>query len=107
MFAEETENKVTELIEIEYKNACEQFGDKYNSLHEAFEVLLEEVEEVEDEMRFLKKYFRTLSNDIIQGENITSATNKMYFHSKNTMKELAQVGAVLMKIQNTISGVEK
>lgn len=28
-------------------------------------------------------------------------------YTQNTMKELAQVGAVLLKIQNTISGVEQ
>lgn len=52
-FAAETENLVEQLIQTEYKNACEQFGEKYNSLHEGYAVLLEEVEEVKIEVEKL------------------------------------------------------
>jgi hypothetical protein len=33
-FSPETEKLVNELIQAEYKNACDNFGDKYHSLHE-------------------------------------------------------------------------
>lgn len=54
-FAPETEKLVNELIQAEYKNACEKFGKKYNSLHEGYAVLLEELEEVEPNISSLKE----------------------------------------------------
>lgn len=45
-FSPETEKLVNDLIQTEYKNACEKFGDKFYSLHESYAVLLEEVEEL-------------------------------------------------------------
>ena len=46
MFATETENLVEQLIQAEYKNACENYGEKYHSKKEACDVLDEEVREV-------------------------------------------------------------
>lgn len=43
-FHEQSEKLVNELIQAEYENACENWGDKYNSLHEGYAVLKEEVE---------------------------------------------------------------
>lgn len=44
-FNAETEKLVNDLIQAEYKNACEQYGEKYHSLHEGYALLKEEVEE--------------------------------------------------------------
>lgn len=60
-FAKETEKLVQDLIQAGYKNACEKWGEKYNSLKEIVAIL--------------KKT------------------------TQNAMKELAQIGAVLMKIE--------
>lgn len=38
-FSPETEKLVNELIQAEYKNACEKFGDKFYSLHEGYAIL--------------------------------------------------------------------
>lgn len=54
-FAPETENIVNQLIQAEYKNACKNSGEKYNSLHEGYAVLLEEVEEANEDMTRIKK----------------------------------------------------
>lgn len=62
-FAPETEKLVADLIQAEYKNACEQAGkefndeytDKYHSLYEGYAVLLEEMEEVEPNISSLKE----------------------------------------------------
>lgn len=104
-FATESENLVNELIQAEYKNACEKFGKKYNSLHEGYAVLLEEVEEVEAYFSKLKE----VTNDIW----VTTKQNKTEHLDKYidayaircaefSIKELAQVGAALMKIKNTL-----
>lgn len=110
-FSPETENTVELAINKEYENACKIWGDKYNSPHEAYAVLLEEVEEVESIMRCLKcslEYFwKDIKKDILCGKSLSTQITDMYIFSKNAMKELAQVGAVLKKIQNTVFGEVK
>lgn len=107
-FAQETEKLVNELIQAEYKNACEKFGEKYNSLHEGYAVLLEEVEEAENELNRLKSKYQTLWKGVKEPNTIDfdfllsgALTNII-----DQIKEIAQVGAVLMKIKNTFDEVK-
>lgn len=101
-FSPETEKLVEQLIQAEYLNACEIFGEKYNSLHEGYAVLLEEVEEV------LFEKVKLGINDIWygikknNGNMISYNQEEMLFNVKNAISELAQVGVVLMKIKNTL-----
>lgn len=107
-FAPKTEKLVNELIQAEYENACEIWGDKYHSLHEGYAVLLEEVEEAITEVKELNynrkmiwhylKDYNPNSESICLLQSIWFAENCV----KNAIKELAQVGAVLMKIKNTL-----
>lgn len=108
-FSPETEKLTQDLIQAEYKNACENFGEKFNSLHEGYAVLKEEVEEVEPNISSLKenvslmwKYIKKNEWEII---TLKSIENSLYYIN-NAIKELAQVGAVLQKIQNTICEIE-
>jgi hypothetical protein len=104
-FAKETENIVNQLIQAEYENACEQFGDKYHSLHEGYAVLKEEVEEVEEGCNGNKLFLGILWENI-KGKptynTYSSCVDKMLHNVNHTIKELAQVGAVLLKIKNTL-----
>lgn len=108
-FAAETDKIVNDLIQAEYENACEKFGEKYHSLHEGYAVLLEEQEEVENELNKLKSKYQTLWKGVKEPNTIDfdfllsgALTNTI-----DQIKELAQVGAVLMKIKNTIDEVEE
>jgi SMC interacting uncharacterized protein involved in chromosome segregation len=105
-FAKETENIVNQLIKAEYKNACDNFGDKYHSLHEAYAVLLEEVEEVNNEFCALKSNVEHLWYSIKKNDTEVSCFNLGVMESDviSSMRELAQVGAVLQKIKNTLEG---
>lgn len=108
-FSEQTEKLVTDLIQAEYKNACDNFGEKFNSLHEGYAVLLEEVEEVIPEIKFLEKWLDNFWHSI-KVNNISydlECVEEMLECVKNAMKEIAQVGAVLQKIKNTIIEVEE
>lgn len=103
-FSTKTDKLVEQLIQAEYKNACEKFGDKYNSLHEGYAVLLEEMEEVKTEITQLLNSFDVFwlwvkRNN--QGHKYLCVED-MYKATENAMSELAQVGAVLMKIKNTL-----
>lgn len=101
-FSEQTEKLTQELIQAEYKNACEKFGDKYHSLHEGYAVLLEEVEEVEQEKKLLDLNIASIWYRIKQNELNKDDIKQALNHMMYTMQELAQVGAVFMKMQNTI-----
>lgn len=106
MFAEDTEKLVNELIQAEYKNACEKFGEKYNSLCEGYVVLFEEIEEVNNEMTSLnqmrKDLVKLVQNPKAYKKDILEFSYFVIQNCTNAIKELAQVGAVLKKIQNTL-----
>ena len=110
-FSPETRKLVNDLIQAEYKNACDNFGDKYHSLHEGYAVLLEEVEEVKTEFKLVKSWKRILWAKLRNVDFQFYSENEIIANlqkvTKDTMKELAQVGAVLMKIKNTIDEVEE
>ena len=62
-FSEKSADLINQLVSAEYHNACEHFGDKYNSLHEGFAVLLEEIEEVKEQHKKLQ-LIKILWNEI-------------------------------------------
>ena len=108
-FSPKTENLTQELINEEYLNAVVNHGEKYNSLHEGYAVLLEEVEEVKSEITQLLNSFDVFwlwvkRNN--QGHKYLCVED-MYKATENAIKELAQVGAVLMKIKNTCGEVKE
>lgn len=105
-FSEQTDKLVNELIQAEYDNACENFGDKYNSLHEAYAVLLEEVEEAGEDMTRIKYSLEDFWKWIKQDTKINSKDIDIVIEEylKYCISELAQVGAVLQKIKNTLGG---
>lgn len=106
-FSAETGNLIEQLIQAEYKNACEKFGDKYHSLHEGYAILLEEVEEVKAETDDLPRgcadIWTCIKYPLSHGEKeIIKLLPYMESCVKCSIKELAQVGAVLQKIKNTL-----
>lgn len=103
-FNEQTEKLVNDLIQAEYKNAVVNFGEKYNSLHEGYAVLLEEVEEVKTEITQLLNSFDVFWLWVKRNnqDHKYLCVEDMYKATENAMLELAQVGAVLMKIKNTL-----
>jgi len=109
MFAPETEKLVNELIQTEYKNACEKFGEKYHSLHEGYAVLLEEVEEASEDMTRIKYSLEDFWKWIKQDTKINPKDIDIVIEEylEYCISELSQVGAVLMKIKNTFGEVKK
>ena len=103
-FSEETEKLASELIQAEYKNACENFGEKFNSLHEGYAILKEEVEEKRDEHICFMSNYEYLWEEIKDNAkgNIETLSKRMLDTVFCEMCELAQVGVVLMKIKNTL-----
>lgn len=108
-FAPETEKLVNELIQAEYLNAVVNFGEKFNSLHEGYAVLLEEVEEANEDMTRIKYSLEDFWKWIKQDTKINSKDIDIVIEEylKYCISELAQVGAVLMKIKNTLQSKEE
>lgn len=104
-FAPETEKLVNELIDVEYVNACEQYGCTYKCMQEMLEVLSEEVKEVFDELRLAE--IEVVKTKFLTKSYNTETLLKLENYTRNAMSELAQVGAVLMKIKNTVGEVEE
>lgn len=108
-FSDETEKLVNEIIQAEYKNACEKFGEKYHSLHEGYAVLLEKMEEakrefecIEPTLNWIWEEIKNFSQENYSKEALLSYCRKEMKYVESTFKELAQVGAVLQKIKNTL-----
>lgn len=108
-FNEKSETLINTLIQAEYENACNQYGEKFNSIHEAYAILKEELEETMNELNTMNAVFDVLWLDV-KGDNI-EPLNKLISNMKSyqlkAMKELAQVGAVLLKFKNTIKNKNK
>ena len=103
-FNEQTERLTQDLIQAEYKNACKNYGEKFNSLHEGYAVLLEEVEEANEDMTRIKYSLEDFWKWIKQDTKINPKDIDIVIEEylKYCISELAQVGAVLMKIKNTL-----
>lgn len=108
-FAKESDKLAKELIDAEYVNACKNWGDKYNSLHEAYAILKEEIEETQERLDDLKKnlglFWDGIRHDFLNVD-FNSLTQEMLQDVIFQTLELAQCGAVLMKICNTIGEVK-
>lgn len=105
-FAPETESTVNILLHSEYINSCIQYGDFYHSVHEAYAVLAEEIEEAEEEIQILKNRQKKIwkmvkSNEVNEPEFLKYLDNTIVVVEKS-IKELAQVGGVLHKFLSTI-----
>lgn len=94
--------KVEELINEELERAAELHGEKFNSRHEGYAVLKEEIEELssaingleselEDLWYYIKRDMDTSSN--IQLINLEVVAN-------NAIEEAVQVAAMVRKLKN-------
>lgn len=107
MFATEAENLVEQLIQAEYKNACENYGEKYHSKEEAWDVLNEEVREVGYEITELGYHNFDFIKYVYDNQKLPDSwIEEAEKYVKNAIKELAQVGAVVRKIRTTKDEVD-
>lgn len=104
-FAEKSEKIVEELINEEYLNAVKKYGDGYHSLHEGYAVLLEEMDEVKEGCSANELFLNILWGNIKGKPDYCTnddCLNKMLHNVKHTIKELAQIGAVLRKMKHNL-----
>ena len=102
MFSKTAEEKINLAIITETSAACIKYGDVYNSLHEGFAVLKEEVDETRDEQIHIRNdmydlWRRVKLNDVQGAEEDIEHIKK---HAEKLALEAVQIAAVCNKILN-------
>lgn len=115
MFNKHTETRVETLICGELRTAKEQHGEKFNSLHEAYAVALEELEEAIENVDMCKCWYKEIWDYIKWNEEkkrIVEFLNGTRNYAVEAIKELAQFAAMIDKTFETLekrkeAGTEK
>ena len=112
MFNKHTETRVETLICGELRTAKEQHGEKFNSLHEAYAVALEELEEASVDFEETKTTFSCFWEDITANDDPTNDLIDAKHYTVEAIKELAQFAAMIDKTLKTLekrkeAGTEK
>lgn len=111
MSYEITKEQVEKLVESELQMAIEQHGE-FNSLHEAYAVTLEEFEEAESELEYVREYLEGIKGTIFRGnptypvikENFIDRINIMRNDATKLACEAIQVAAMTAKMMRLING---
>lgn len=89
--------KVNKLVEDEYALASKDHGARFHSQHEAYAVIMEEVEEAHEEMHkigmSLGEFWKKCRSDSDGNQELI----ELETHAKNTICELIQVAAMAHK----------
>ena len=87
---------VEELVAQEHKAIVTKHGDGYNSAHEAYAVLLEEVQEAEEALAYVKCQLDNLWDYIRRDDDKLIGTNvlRTEHYAKELAAEAVQVAAV-------------
>lgn len=106
-FNEEAKRLVKQAIEGETKEAVAKWGKTYNSLHEGYAVLKEEVEEADTENEQLKECLETFWKNVVKQPDYMRSDNLSKTHIEHIKKhaeqmalEAIQIAAVCNKIMN-------
>lgn len=104
MFSKTAEEKINLAIIAETSAACNKYGDVYNSLHEGYAVLKEEVDEVRDQQIHIKNnifdlWDKVKTNDVPAAKGDIEAIRK---HAEKLALEAVQVCAVCEKLLKSI-----
>lgn len=105
MFNKHTETRVETLICGELRTAKEQYGETFNSLHEAYAVALEELEEANEKVEMAKYRYEDFWNRIKWDEEksrLKEPLNVAKKYAVKAIKELAQFAAMIDKTLETL-----
>ena len=100
MFAMTTQQMMEKAISCELENACNTYGKTYNSFHEGYAVLLEEIEEAETNMKDILELNKELWEDVKADNDteIKADARRISFYAYYLAMEAVQVAAVCKKI---------
>ena len=102
MIKAETKELINQAVQVEYENAC-SYGEKYNTEHEAWAVLKEEIEESKEELEMIQNYHSMVWNLIkLNKGDKNFCLDTMERHARNMVAEGCQVLAVIRKFKRTV-----
>jgi hypothetical protein len=92
---------LSQAVECEVKNIKKKYGEQYNSLHEGYAVLLEEVEEAVDELERVKEEMSELWTCIKQNDSkgAAEALRRINTYAYFLLQETTQINAVAQKFR--------
>lgn len=98
---------VSILIEDELNSSIKKYGE-FHSTHEAYAVLLEEVEEMEEELKIIKDYMITIWIHIKANGNavITNNLEVIEESAHRVIEESIQVSAMVKKFQMLMEKIQ-
>ena len=108
MFNKHTETRVETLICGELRTTKEQYGETFNSLHEAYAVALEELEEVNIDVENVKTAFSYFWEDVKSDikSHIETDLRSTKYYAVEAIKELAQFAAMIDKTLETLESMK-
>jgi nitrate/nitrite-specific signal transduction histidine kinase len=89
------------LTAIELERANEEYGDKFNSMHEGYAVIMEEVQEAKEELDRAEQKLKLLWGAIRRDEYPAEAIQMLHHYAKLVACEAIQVAAMGTKFMNS------
>lgn len=102
MFSVMSKVNVKAAIGYETDNAVAKWGERYSSMHEAYAVLKEEVDEARDELVPIRNNMFDFWQDVKRGKINGAKVDEVRKHAELLALEAVQIAAVCNKIKNSI-----
>ena len=103
MFSELARLHINKAVMTETQNAKENYGDHYNSPHEGYAVLLEEVEEAADDLTYIKNNLGVLWQSIKTNDlKDTTLLTDIEGTAQMLALEAVQIAAVCTKFKESL-----
>ena len=97
---------VDALVELEHKTIVQKWGEGYNSMHEGYAVLKEEVEEAEEALQDVKQHLDSAWQDVREDARklFGSEIFRVEHYAKQLAAEAVQVAAVCRRMRGGAKG---
>lgn len=102
MFSKKSKELVKKLVQSEYVNAVETYGNEYESDIVMCEVLNEEMNEAHEEVKATSQAFVQFLENLKDNKDCQKELNEVEERATLAIRELAQVCAVVQKCRNTM-----
>jgi len=102
MIAEEATKCIDQAVLHEFRKIVKKYGPTYNSEHEGYAVLLEEVEEACEDAEFMQDALKRLWLSIRQNNFSNYELAQVHELAKGLAEEAVQVAAVCERLVETV-----
>lgn len=107
MIAEKAEESINQAVAYELQNIVKKYGASYNSEHEGYAVLLEEVEEAKECLQIAEEKLKDLWKSVRKNVYADDTLWKIKVAAINMAQEAVQVAAVCERFEETIKNKNK